>query len=36
MTNRVAAVLFDLGGVVFESPMNAFTAYEEAAGLPPG
>ncbi len=36
MTRRVTAVLFDLGGVVFESPMGAFTAYEEAVGLPPG
>ena len=30
------AVLFDLGGVVFPSPFDAFDAYEAAAGLPPG
>ncbi len=32
----VSAVVFDLGGVLTESPMTAFTAYEEQAGLPPG
>ena len=32
----VSAVVFDLGGVLTESPMTAFTAYEEEAGLPPG
>lgn len=32
----VTAVVFDLGGVLTESPMTAFTAYEEEAGLPPG
>jgi putative hydrolase of the HAD superfamily len=30
------AVLFDLGGVLTESPMDAFAAYEAAAGLPAG
>ncbi|MGZ4675916.1 MAG: HAD-IA family hydrolase [Acidimicrobiia bacterium] len=29
------AVIFDLGGVVFPSPFDAFAAHEEAAGLPP-
>ena len=32
----VSAVVFDLGGVITESPMTAFAAYEEEAGLPPG
>jgi putative hydrolase of the HAD superfamily len=32
MTYR--AVLFDLGGVVFPSPFDAFTKYERAHGLP--
>jgi putative hydrolase of the HAD superfamily len=32
----VSAVVFDLGGVLTESPMTAFAAYEEDAGLPPG
>jgi putative hydrolase of the HAD superfamily len=32
----VSAVVFDLGGVLTESPKTAFTAYEEEAGLPPG
>jgi putative hydrolase of the HAD superfamily len=30
------AVVFDLGGVITESPMIAFTAYEVEAGLPEG
>jgi putative hydrolase of the HAD superfamily len=30
------AVLFDLGGVVFPSPFDAFDAYEAEAGLPHG
>ena len=30
------AVIFDLGGVVFPSPFEAFDAYEARAGLPPG
>jgi putative hydrolase of the HAD superfamily len=32
----VSAVVFDLGGVITESPMTAFAAYEAEAGLPPG
>jgi putative hydrolase of the HAD superfamily len=32
----VRAVLFDLGGVLTESPMDSFAAYEVAAGLPSG
>ncbi|TQN37851.1 putative hydrolase of the HAD superfamily [Blastococcus colisei] len=32
----VSAVVFDLGGVLTESPMTAFAAYEEEAGLQPG
>ena len=34
--SAVRAVLFDLGGVLTESPMDAFAAYEAAAGLPAG
>lgn len=30
------AVLFDLGGVVFPSPFDAFDAYEHEVGLPAG
>lgn len=30
------AVIFDLGGVVFPSPFDAFDEYERAAGLPEG
>ncbi len=30
----VSAVVFDLGGVLTESPMTAFAAYEAEAGLP--
>ena len=30
------AVIFDLGGVVFPSPFDAFDEYEREAGLPPG
>ncbi len=30
------AVIFDLGGVVFPSPFEAFDEYERAAGLPTG
>jgi putative hydrolase of the HAD superfamily len=33
---RIRAVLFDLGGVLTESPLAAFTEYETAAGLPAG
>jgi putative hydrolase of the HAD superfamily len=32
----VSAVIFDFGGVITESPMIAFTAYEHEAGLPDG
>ncbi|MBN1091319.1 HAD-IA family hydrolase [Blastococcus sp. TML/M2B] len=32
----VSAVVFDLGGVITESPMIAFAAYEREAGLPDG
>jgi putative hydrolase of the HAD superfamily len=32
----VTAVVFDLGGVITESPITAFTAYEREAGLPEG
>ncbi|MCW2967982.1 MAG: haloacid dehalogenase [Solirubrobacteraceae bacterium] len=32
----VSAVVFDLGGVLTESPLHAFTAYEAEAGLPDG
>jgi len=32
----VSAVVFDLGGVLTESPMTAFAAYEEEVGLPLG
>src|SRR4051812_32821166 len=32
----VTAVVFDLGGVLTESPIHAFTAYEAEAGLPDG
>ncbi|MGY1914878.1 HAD-IA family hydrolase [Blastococcus sp. HT6-30] len=32
----VSAVVFDLGGVITESPMHAFAAYEREAGLPEG
>ncbi len=33
---RVGAVVFDLGGVITESPMEAFAEYEREAGLPEG
>jgi putative hydrolase of the HAD superfamily len=36
MSGAVHAVVFDLGGVITESPMTAFAAYEVQAGLPPG
>jgi putative hydrolase of the HAD superfamily len=32
----VSAVIFDLGGVLTESPIRSFTAYEREAGLPDG
>ena len=31
---KFRAVIFDLGGVVFPSPFDAFDAYERSAGLP--
>lgn len=31
---RVRAVLFDLGGVVFDSPLDGFARYEAEVGLP--
>ncbi len=34
-THPVQAVIFDLGGVVLESPLPAIAAYETANGLPP-
>jgi putative hydrolase of the HAD superfamily len=36
MSDQVSAVLFDLGGVITDSPLHAFTAYEREAGLPEG
>ncbi len=36
MSGAVSAVIFDLGGVITESPMTAFAAYEREAGLPDG
>jgi putative hydrolase of the HAD superfamily len=36
MSALVGAVIFDLGGVLTESPLHAFTAYEREAGLPEG
>jgi putative hydrolase of the HAD superfamily len=36
VTAVVGAVVFDLGGVLTESPLHAFTAYEREAGLPEG
>ena len=36
MSPRAIAVIFDLGGVITESPMHAFAAYEREAGLPDG
>ena len=32
----VSAVVFDLGGVLTESPLRGFAAYEDEAGLPSG
>jgi putative hydrolase of the HAD superfamily len=34
--STVTAVVFDLGGVLTDSPMHAFAAYEAEAGLPDG
>jgi putative hydrolase of the HAD superfamily len=36
VTGPYRAVVFDLGGVVFPSPFEAFDGYDESAGLPPG
>jgi putative hydrolase of the HAD superfamily len=36
VTSAVRAVLFDLGGVLTESPLDGFAAYEASAGLPAG
>jgi putative hydrolase of the HAD superfamily len=36
VSGTVSAVVFDLGGVITESPMIAFAAYEREAGLPDG
>jgi putative hydrolase of the HAD superfamily len=36
VSGTVSAVIFDLGGVITESPMTAFAAYEDEAGLPDG
>jgi putative hydrolase of the HAD superfamily len=36
MTAPATAVIFDLGGVITESPLHAFAAYEREAGLPEG
>ena len=33
---RIKAVLFDLGGVVFDSPLHRIAAFEEDHGLPAG
>jgi putative hydrolase of the HAD superfamily len=33
---EIRAVLFDFGGVILSSPIDAFRAYERAAGLPAG
>ncbi len=36
MRTTIAAVLWDFGGVILESPFDAFTRYEEQHRLPPG
>ena len=36
MSGTVTAVVFDLGGVITESPMIAFAAYEREIGVPDG
>lgn len=33
---RFRAVIFDLGGVVLDSPLHAIAAYERELGIPPG
>ena len=35
-TKRIDAVLFDLGGVVFDSPLHEIAAFEKDQGLPVG
>ena len=35
-TGRIAAVLFDFGGVITDSPFDAFRRYEQDHGLPDG
>ncbi len=35
-SGRVEAVLFDMGGVIADSPFDAFERYEQAHGLPAG
>ncbi len=35
-TERIAAVLFDFGGVITDSPFDAFRRYERDHGLPDG
>jgi putative hydrolase of the HAD superfamily len=35
-TRRIAAVLFDFGGVITDSPFDAFRRYEQDHGLPDG
>jgi putative hydrolase of the HAD superfamily len=35
-TDAVTAVLFDFGGVILSSPLEAFDAYEKRQGLPAG
>ncbi len=34
--SRYRAVIFDLGGVVMDSPLHAIAAYERELGIPPG
>ena len=36
MPISIAAVLWDFGGVILESPFDAFAGYEKRRGLPPG
>ncbi len=36
VANRVSAVLFDLGGVVFDSPLHEIASFEVDQGLPAG
>ncbi|HEU4728976.1 MAG TPA: hypothetical protein VFT22_13825, partial [Kofleriaceae bacterium] len=33
---QIRAVLFDFGGVILSSPIDAFRGYEREAGLPAG